>query len=78
MAALTLAKEQPVARAERDSITLRRVPLSQLFADPSLRTAFRRAEDDGLECSIAFAIPPDLPKTLAGGTAAELECEEVA
>jgi hypothetical protein len=63
--------------ARNDTVALRRIPLSQLFTDPVLRSAFRRAEEDGLDCSIVFAMPPDRPRTLAGGAAEPLgeSCE---
>jgi hypothetical protein len=35
-----------MARAKPDSTAFRAIPLSSLFADPLLREAFRRAEDD--------------------------------
>jgi hypothetical protein len=58
-----------MARADHEFIRIRTVPLSQLFADPVLRAAFKRAEDDGLNCSISFAMPPARPRTLDGGAA---------
>lgn len=69
-----------MAQAASDVTTFRRIPLSRLFADPALRAAFRAAEDSGLDTSITFAIPPDPPRSLAGGAAAaiDLECEEIA
>ena len=49
------------------------IPLSSLFADPILRSAFARAERDQGE---AFAVPTDRPRVLTGG-AAELVRELV-
>lgn len=66
-------------QAVSDHTTSRPIRLSQLFADPVLRTAFRRAEDTGLGFSIDFATPPERPRCLDGGAAAAIvrECEEV-
>lgn len=65
-----------MARADRDDTT-RKIPLSKLFSDPVLRAAFRRAEGDGFDFSIAFALPPDRPRCLEGGAAADPELETV-
>jgi hypothetical protein len=54
-----------MARADRDVITSRMIPLSTLFTDPVLRAAFRRAED----ADSMFAVPPAKPRTLDGGAA---------
>jgi hypothetical protein len=61
------------------SVTLRakNQSIARLFSDPTLRTAFRRAEDSGLDASITFAVPPDRPNALTGGAAAEREPEGV-
>ena len=45
-------------------------PLSQLFNDPDLRAAFRRAEDDGDDFSVF--VESDHPRTLDGGAAEQL------
>lgn len=68
-----------MAQATDDFTTSRLVPLSVLFVDPTLRAAFRRAEDDGCGFAIDFAMLPDRPRCLDGGAAAvlDLECEEV-
>jgi hypothetical protein len=59
-----------MAQANSDPITSRRVKLSQLFVNPFVRDAFRRAEDNG-DCNITvtFAGPPDRPRLLQGGAA---------
>jgi hypothetical protein len=54
-----------VAQADSDHITSRPIPLSRLFDDQFLRDAFRRAEDSGLDFSIAALPVP--PRTLDGG-----------
>jgi hypothetical protein len=58
-----------MARAERKYIVA--IPLSQLFSDPMLREAFRRAEDEGSlpPLTVTFADPPDRPRLLQGGAA---------
>lgn len=48
-------------------------PLSSLFRDPLVRSAFERAERDNGE---AFAIVPTRPVTLEGGAVALLETVE--
>jgi hypothetical protein len=42
------------------------MPLSQLFTDPFLRTAFARAEQDG---TAPLAVMVDRPRILTGGAA---------
>jgi hypothetical protein len=64
-----------MAQANRSYITLRTIPLSDLFTDPVLRLAFKRAEDSGFSPSITFAIPPDRPRVLHGGAMAIRELE---
>jgi hypothetical protein len=51
-----------VAQAKKHSTT----PLSALFTDPFLRTAFARAEQDG---TAPLAVTVDRPRILTGGAA---------
>jgi hypothetical protein len=52
-------------QADRVHSTRASIRLSELFTDPLVRAAFRRAEDDGH----AFAVPASPPRTLEGGAA---------
>ena len=58
------------------AISLNTTPLSSLFADPALRTAFWRAEQDDLGDDYAALVAVDNPRTLDGG-AAERLCQSV-
>lgn len=57
-----------MAQADRHSIT---TPLSELFTDPMVRSAFRRAERD-LGDDYPALVEQDHPRTLDGGAAALL------
>jgi hypothetical protein len=54
-----------MAQADRVHSTRASTRLSPLFTDPLVRSAFRRAEDEGH----AFAIPSPSPDLLKGGAA---------
>jgi hypothetical protein len=65
-----------MARAKSDLTAFRAIPLSQLFADPLLREAFRRAEDDtGTALTVTFANPPDRPRLVGGAAVRVRELE---
>lgn len=54
-----------MAQADRERTLAPKTRLSELFTDPLVRAAFRRAEEDGH----AFAVPAPPPGTLEGGAA---------
>jgi hypothetical protein len=53
-----------MAKANRNYTTSQPIPLSNLFADPVVRSAFERAERDG---GATFAVPAVPPRVLDGG-----------
>ncbi len=55
-----------MAKAKIDYSTSQPIPLSDLFTDPVVRSAFERAERDG---GHLFAVPAQPPRTLDGGAA---------
>ncbi len=55
-----------MAKANRDYTTSQPIPLSNLFTDPVVRSAFERAERDG---GATFAVPAVSLRVLDGGAA---------
>jgi hypothetical protein len=53
-----------MAKAKPNPITSQPIPLSNLFTDPVVRSAFERAERDGGD---TFAVPAVPPRVLDGG-----------